>query len=43
MFLAYTKELPYELFEVNNVSYPMRNPHYFKKKKVKTSACLYMV
>ena len=38
MFLAYTNELPYELqklFEVNNANYPMRNPHYFKKKKVK--------
>ena len=38
MFLAYTKELPYELqkfFEINNASYPMRNPNYFKKKKSK--------
>ena len=51
MFLAYANELPYELqklFEVNNANYPMRNPHYFKKKKskklhVNTNACLYMV
>ena len=43
MFLAYTNEPPNELqklFEVNNVSYPMRNPLYSKKKKVKSS-CKY--
>ena len=47
MFLAYANELPYELqklFEVNNAKYPMRNPQYFKKKKVKTTCkfkCMY--
>ena len=37
MFLTYTNELPYELQKVNNASYPMVYPHYFKKKKGKTS------